>query len=93
MIFLWQIGYSISRGGSGGVSMQLVLVVLLSRIPLLAQMKSEDNALKLKPDNMAANFIIVCMVIHLIILALQRRFGGRFFTPKSIIPDYFDYLR
>lgn len=42
---------------------------------------------------MAANFIIVCMSIHLFIIGLQKRFGGRFFTPKFIIPDYFNYLR
>lgn len=41
MIFLWQIVYSISRGGTGGVSMELVIVVVLSRIPLLDIMKTE----------------------------------------------------
>lgn len=42
---------------------------------------------------MAANFIIACMSTHLLIIGLQKKFGGRFFTPKAIIPDYFNYLR
>jgi|688.fasta_scaffold90603_2 hypothetical protein len=93
MIFLWQIGYSINRGGTGGVSKSLVLVIILSRIPLLIIIGRNDNILKLRPDQLAWKFIIVSLIIHLMIIILQKQKGGRFFTPVSFIPDYYNYVR
>ena len=92
-VFLWQICYSIHRGGTGGVSRELVFTVVLSRIPLLILLNSEENVLKLRPDPVAFILAIVIMISHLAIIYLQRKHGGRFFTPVRIIPHYFDYLR
>ena len=91
-VFMWQICYSIYRGGVGGVSLELVITVILSRLPLLVILKSEDNLLKLKPDPLAFSFAVTIMLIHLAIISLQRKYGARFFTPVSIIPNYFDYM-
>jgi hypothetical protein len=93
MIFLWQIVYSISRGDSGGVSLTLVAVIIMSRIPLLIVMKTYSPILEVKPDDLASNLIITTMSLHLIIISLQKIKGSRFFIPLGIIPDFFDYSR
>lgn len=48
-ILLWQIGFSVQRGGDGGVSILFIIVIILSRVPLII-MLMEDNVLKLRPD-------------------------------------------
>ena len=50
MIFLWQITHSLRHGGFGGVSLELVVVVLLSRIPLFITLGSADNIQKMTPQ-------------------------------------------
>jgi hypothetical protein len=35
MLFLWQIAYSVSRGGKGGIPITLMILILISRIPLM----------------------------------------------------------
>jgi hypothetical protein len=56
-------------------------------------MKTYSPILKLRPDNEAGGLIIASMLMHLILICLQKMKGGRFFTPKRIIPNFFDYLR
>lgn len=93
MLFLWQIGYSVVRGGEGGLEISLVFVILLSRIPLLAVITSEDNIFKFTPNHLLNKFIIATIVFHLIVIFFQKKKGGRFFTPVSFIPDYYNYMR
>lgn len=33
------------------------------------------------------------LTAHFLVIALQKKLGGRFFTPLAIMPDYFNYLR
>jgi hypothetical protein len=43
LIFLWQIGYSILRGGTGGINIALIVVIILSRVPLIILMRWKYN--------------------------------------------------
>ena len=92
-IFVWQICYSIYRGGAGGVSLELVLVIILSRIPLLVLLKSDENILKLRSDPIACQFAISIIVLHLVVIWVQKNFGARCFTPVRFIPNYYNYIR
>jgi hypothetical protein len=39
MTFMWQIVYGVAKGGTGGLSLMLVAVVVVGRIPQLILMK------------------------------------------------------
>ena len=47
MIFLWQIYHSMKNGGTDSVSLDLILIIVLSRLPLWYLLGSTENALRL----------------------------------------------
>lgn len=53
----------------------------------------EENVLKLRPDELVGKVITGILAIHFFVIVFQKKFGGRFFTPLAIMPDYFNYLR
>ncbi len=92
MIFLWQIIYSVNRGGKGGIPINLAIVILVSRIPLAFRFLSENPIFREKyvPNTI---MIIGCFqALHLIVIVLQYFLGGRFFILNEIIPDYYNYF-
>lgn len=92
-VFLWQIVHLLMNGGAGGVSIELVLVVILSRIPLLTTLGSSENIYRMAPHSLAWKIIAIITMLHLAFILLQKKFGSRFIIPKVIIPDYYDYRR
>ena len=93
MVFIWQIAHSMKHGGSGGVSTELVAVVVLSRVPVLCTLGLEDNVHRMTPDKIATRIIFLTMVLHLVFISLQKKFGSRLLVPKFLIPDFYEYRR
>ena len=93
MIYLWQIYHSMVHGGVGGASLDLLLIILISRFPLWHLLLSDDNIFRLEPSASAFLLIFVNTVLHLSIIGVQRKYGGRFLIPQQLIPGYHDYFK
>ena len=93
MIYLWQIYHSMIHGGVGGASLDLLLIILISRFPLWHLLLSDDNIFRLEPSSTTFFLIFVNTVLHLSIIGVQRKYGGRFLIPQQLIPGYHDYFK
>ena len=93
MIFIWQISHSMTHGNKGGASLDLILIILLSRFPLWHLLSMDDNILRLQPSISIMGLIILNTFLHLTIIGLQYKYGGRFLIPNKFIPGFHDYFK
>lgn len=47
MIFLWQIIYSVIVGGVIGLNLPFIIVIVLTRVPIIAILNNDDNIMKI----------------------------------------------
>ncbi len=82
------------QGGKGGLPKDLVGFLIVSRIPLLYIIMSENVAFRIS-SIMLSQFLILFFVfaIELIIIFLQSKYTGTFMVPNELIPGYYDYYR
>lgn len=50
-----------------------------------------ENRFQLAPNHGLVLVLIAVFICEVILLALQNRLGSRFFVPKRLLPNYFDY--
>ena len=49
------------------------------------------NLFALTPNYTVVMTLLIIFVVEVSLLYLQARFGARFFVPKRLQPDFFDY--
>lgn len=84
--------YSYSIGGKGGMPIKLVVTIVITRVPFIYYRFYCPQVTRVpKSTQLLLTFIGINMVL-LTFITLQRYFGSRFFIPKELIPDYYNYF-
>lgn len=93
-----QIVHSFRNGGRGGIEKMLLAIIFVTRFPLFSSInQSAEEGSFFELIRMDSNSSLVWVFnasigLWLSIMLLQHFFGARFFIPKELIPDYFDYF-
>ena len=78
-----QILHSMVNGGKGGLPLDLLGFMVVSRLPLMYMLSTEDNIFRTAPaSNNYLYLIYIIFAINWFVTYLQSRKGGQFMIPR-----------
>lgn len=91
LILLPQIIHNAYRGIKPGFSSGYYLVIFSNQLYVFYYRGIPHNLLRISPSFPVCACICLSMLLQLLILACQDKYGSRFFIPKCCIPNYYNY--
>jgi hypothetical protein len=91
LILLPQIIHNAYQGIKPGFNMGYYTVILSNQLYMLYYRGIPHNTTGISPSFGICMGILLSILFQLLILALQDKFGSRFFIPKCLIPNHYDY--
>ena len=88
-----QAAYSYWVGGRGGITIQLIGMLILMRVSFFYYLFNCPQITRNPIDHQLERLAIMVHAVLFLFFGLQRYFGSRFIIPKELIPDYFDYYK
>lgn len=90
----FQIIHSIQRATRPPMSNWYIILSTLSKVFLPIYLKAYDgNAFELRPSYLKVSIIVLFVLIQMVILLMQKRFGAKFLVPKCWKTLPYDYYR
>lgn len=92
LVLLPQIAHNVHLGQRPHFNPYYVFGFIGSRLLIpLYEYSCPENRFKIAPNDTLLTSLLVTFACQALILALQSYLGSKFFVPRRLRPDYFDY--